>query len=99
MPKIMEEFNETTDLYQEILREAQRMEDKKLVEMIKQRLETIAPPPLVATGGCEIIMFPRRFNPPFQPLDEPKFWPRVEFAQLAAICTAYLLFIMGCALF
>ncbi len=99
MRKIREEFIETTDLYQEMLREAQKLEDKRLIEMIKQRLEYIAPPPLATTGGCEIIMFPRRFNPPRQPVRESKFWPKVEFVQLAAISSAYLLFIMGCSIF
>ncbi len=75
------------------------MEDKKLIEMIKQRLENIAPPPLAAAGEYEVIMFPRPFTPPFQPMEESRFWPRVEFAQLAAIFSAYLLFIMGCSLF
>ncbi len=97
MPKRMEEYNETTDLYQDMLREAQRMEDKKLIEMIKQRLENIAPP-LATAGECEIIMFPRRFLPSFQPVEESKFWPKVELVQLAAIFSAYALFIMGCSI-
>ncbi len=60
MPEPMEEFNETTDLYLEILMEAQRMEDKKLIHLVKQRLETMAPAPPPTRGGCKIIMFPRR---------------------------------------
>ncbi len=97
MRKLREEFNETTDLYQEMLREAQRLEDKKLIEMIKQRLEYIAPPPLATTRECEIIMFPRRFNPPFQHVEDSRFWPKVEFIQLGVIFSGYLLFIMGCS--
>ncbi len=63
MPEILEEFNETTDLYLEILLEAQKMEDKKLIELIKQRLEFIEPSPPPTTGKCKIIAFPRRFVP------------------------------------
>lgn len=60
MPEIMEGFNETNDLYQEMLMSAQRMEDKKLVRLIKQRLECIEASPTGAARKCKVIMFPRR---------------------------------------
>ncbi len=60
MPEIMEEFNETTDLYLEILVNAQRMEDKKLIRLIKQRLESVDASSSPPTRRCKIIMFPRR---------------------------------------
>ncbi len=57
---MIEEFNETTDLYLDILIEAQKLEDKKLIQLIRRRLENIEPSPPATGGGCKIIMFPRR---------------------------------------
>ena len=42
MPAHVETFCQTTDLYLEMLREAQRVEDKKLVALIRRRLKHAA---------------------------------------------------------
>ncbi len=60
MPEEMEEFNETNNLYLEILMYAQQLEDKKLIQLITQRLDSIGASPPAAERRCKIIMFPRR---------------------------------------
>ncbi len=89
------EFNETTDLYLEILQEAQRVEDKKLVKIIRKRLRQMRQPVYATPNGCEIIMFPKLFNPPYAPLKEPMFWPKQAFAHIAFILAGYLLLLTG----
>ena len=59
MPERVETFCQTTDLYLEMLREAQRVEDKKLVQLIRRRLKHMGRSPKFTSAGCEIICFPR----------------------------------------
>ena len=89
------EFSETTDLYLEILREAQRIEDKKLVRIIQRRLRQVRQPVYATSNGCQIIAFPRLFIPPFPQLKKPQFWPKLAYKQIAIIIAGYLLLLTG----
>lgn len=94
MPEPVEIFCQTTDLYLEMLREAQRVEDKKLVELLRRRLKHVAHPPTLTAGGCEIIRFPRRAYAPLPaPVEDLPFWPRFGFSQIAAFAALYFLLI------
>jgi hypothetical protein len=91
----IEEFNEMTDLYLELLRKAQEVEDKKLIELVRKRLRHTKKAPFFTVGGCEIITFPRTIGTFLPPIKTTSFWPKVEFAQMAVFITCYLLFILG----
>jgi hypothetical protein len=94
MPAHVETFCQTTDLYLEMLREAQRVEDKKLVALIRRRLKHAARPPVRTPAGCEIICFPRHvYSPMSAPIEDLPFWPRFGFGQIAAFATIYFLLI------
>ena len=94
MPKQVETFCQTTDLYLEMLREAQRVEDKKLVQLIRYRLKHAGRPPVLTSAGCEIICFPRRAYAPMpSPIEDLPFWPRFCFGQIAAFAAIYFLLI------
>ncbi|MGD9368997.1 MAG: hypothetical protein PVH87_25050 [Desulfobacteraceae bacterium] len=89
MPDKYLNFDETTDQYLQILREAQRVEDKKLVEMIRSRLKQKATRILATGSGCEIIMFPRTWAPSMLLRQERQLWPRQPVAQGLALCGSY----------
>ncbi|MGD9330459.1 MAG: hypothetical protein PVJ53_04050 [Desulfobacterales bacterium] len=94
MPERVETFCQTTDLYLEMLREAQRVEDKKLVGLIRHRLKHAGRPPVLTTTGCEIISFPRlTYSPMPVPTEDLPFWPRFGFGQIAAFGAIYFLLI------
>ena len=95
MPEHFERVYQPTDLYLEMLREAQRVEDKKLVRLIRDRLRHSAHPPVLTSGGCEIIGFPRRVCAPIvvPPIKDLPFWPRFGFGQIAAFAAIYCLLI------
>lgn len=85
-------FCQTTDLYLQMLREAQRVEDKKLIQLIRCRLKHVAHPPIQTSTGCEIISFPRHVYVavPSTIKDLP-FWPRFGFGQAAVLAAALFL--------
>ena len=94
MPERVETFCPTTDLYLEMLREAQRVEDKKLVRLIRRRLRHMGRPPKRTSAGCEIICFPRFiYSPVPAPLEDLPFWPRFGFGQIAVFAIVYGLLI------
>lgn len=94
MPQPVETFCQTTDLYLEMLREAQRVEDKKLVQLIRRRLKHAARPPILTATGCEIICFPRRVYMPMPaPVEDLPFWPRFGLGQIAVFAGIYFLLI------
>ena len=94
MPQPVETFCQTTDLYLEMLREAQRVEDKKLVQLIRRRLKHAARPPVWTAAGCEIICFPRRAYAPMPaPIEDLPFWPRFGLGQIVAFAAIYCLLI------
>ena len=89
------EFNETTDMYLEILQEAQKVEDKKLIEIIRSRLRQMHEPVYATPDGCQIILFPRLLIPSCQRLNEPRFWPKQALAHIAIILSTYLIMLTG----
>jgi len=89
----METYSETTDLYREILREAQRIEDKKLIRIIQQRLKNLGNVSCFTSSGCEIISFPGSMNIPLHPPEDRPFWPKFDHIQIVIILIAYLLLI------
>ena len=94
MPEPIETFCQTTDLYLEMLREAQRVEDKKLVRLIRRRLKHMSRPPKFTSTGCEVICFPRSiYSPMPAPIEDRPFWPRFGFGQILVFAVAYGLLI------
>ncbi|MCP3952145.1 MAG: hypothetical protein GY697_08010 [Desulfobacterales bacterium] len=86
-----ETFNETTDLYLQLLRKAQEVEDPRLVGMILDRLQQ-GPPHLMATeSGCVVIPFPMNVIRPESCTDEARFWPRGAAAQVGHLMAFYAL--------
>lgn len=90
-----EEFNETTDLYLQLLRRAQEVEDPRLVGMILERLKPEVPHLAAAGSGCVIIPFPQLNTGPEAGPDERRFWPRVAVAQVCYILAFYALVVAG----
>jgi hypothetical protein len=88
-----EGYNETTDLYLEILREAQRIADRKLIAMIQRRLKSLGHVSHFTSSGCEIIPFPNHLNISHPVTEEPRFWPRFANIQLIALLAGYLLLV------
>jgi len=93
MPVIHVEFNETTDLYLQILREAQLVEDRKLVRMVSQRLAKGHGCPEDLQEVARIIPFPTACNGVAE--DSLQLWPKFELAQLMIIVVCYILLIAG----
>lgn len=98
MGKNFSEYSETTDLYLQILREAQRIEDKRLIHLIQRRLRQLGKTAAGCTdGGCKVILFPQpcHFTPQALLSTEnmPRFWPKSTFLQLGIYIAAYLLLI------
>ena len=91
-----ETYTETKDLYLEILWQAQRVEDQRLVALIKERLRCVAgskaaavencaqiiPFPALATGSLAVEGLPLAF-------EEPSLWPRRPTFQGVSIFSAY----------
>ena len=90
-----EEFNETTDLYLQLLRKAQAVEDPRLVGMILERLKPDATDLLTTEAGCVVIPFPLAVAQPAIPRNESRFWPRIAAAQIAYILAVYVLMVIG----
>lgn len=92
-----EGYTVTKDLYLEILWQAQRVEDQKLVALIKQRLTRSAEKLSAAEAyGCgKIIPFPIAAVGPLPvgrlslPQDEPTLWPRRPALQGLTLFSAY----------
>lgn len=94
MPEKFAQYDETTDQYLQILRVAQRVEDKKLVELIRSRLKGQANRILMTSSGCEIIMFPHTWAPTLLLREERQMWPRQPAAQGLALFGSYCSFIL-----
>ena len=94
-----EEFNETTDLYLQLLRKAQEIEDPRLVGMILERLKNEQPCLLGAKSTCVVIPFPASTMKPDLLVDEYRFWPRLTSAQVGLIAALYMLLIAGHSFF
>ena len=68
-------YNDTTDLYLQILWSAQKIEDRKLIAMIKDRLTHQALPIGEESLPCEVIPFPGAYRPPLTGDSGPQLWP------------------------
>lgn len=95
MGERLEPFNQTTDLYLEMLREAQKVEDKKLILMIRRRLRNLRRSPAITGTGCEIIFFPRSVPPLASPVEDHPFWPSPCYVHILIFAALYLLLIIG----
>jgi hypothetical protein len=96
---IDESYSETKDLYLELLWQAQRVEDQKLVALIKERLRRRIDPVGAAEPCGNVIPFPAiaagtisspvlmKMTP--LPSDEPSMWPRRPGRQGAYLFSAY----------
>lgn len=92
---MLTEFNETTDLYLQLLRRAQEVEDPRLVGMILERLKQGAPPLMATDSGCVVIPFPIDAARPEARVDESRFWPQLAAAQVVVIVALYSLLVVG----
>jgi len=76
-----EKYSETTDLYLQMLRNAQQIEDKKLVKLIVKRIHQTTPAlaTYVTDSGCEITPFPLPYISRFPARSNPEFWLELKF--------------------
>jgi hypothetical protein len=99
-----QDYNDTRDQYLELLWAAQRVEDRRLTELILQRLKdtaiemTVAPAPV-----CEIIPFPCIIIHPngtemVSDITHP-LWPRQPLHHLLSILCGYFIIVIFFALF
>ncbi len=89
-----ETFNETTDLYLQLLRKAQEVEDPRLVGMILGRLKQRSPHLMDTDSDCVVIPFPMSVAQPEPHADELRFWPRVAAAQVGYHVVFYALVVV-----
>jgi len=97
MPNHSSGYNETTDIYLQILWTAQKMEDQKLVCIIKERLKAETNALLYTTEGeCQVLPFPCSFATPTPiPLREETIaWPRQPLLQTLSIFGCYCSFVL-----
>ena len=94
-----EAFNETTDLYLQLLRKAQEVEDPRLVGMILERLKLGAPYLVATDSGCVVIPFPISIPWPEPQPAESCFWPKVAVAQIGCLVAFYALLVVGHSFF
>lgn len=95
MADTLDQFNETTDIYLEILREAQKIEDRKLIMMIHSRLRDLKHASRLTAHGCEIIAFPGNFSTAMPQIQDGPFWPKFAYSQIIAILFSYILLIVS----
>jgi hypothetical protein len=94
-----EPFYQPTDLYLEMLRDAQRVEDRKLIRMIRSRLKHVRRAPILTPCGCEVIFFPRTEIPCRPPIEDLPFWPRRLVRELLVLAAGYALLIVTHTIF
>lgn len=99
MSESYEPFYQTTDIYLEMLREAQRLEDRKLIRMIRRRLKHLRQAPVLTPCGCEVIFFPRAEMPCPPTIEDLPFWPRRLLRELVVLAAGYAFLIATHALF
>lgn len=86
------DYFEATDLYLEMLYTAQKVEDKKLMAIIRRRLKEQAHKMMIPESDCEVIVFPLGMNTTLVP-DEKQLWPRNPLRHLLAVFFSYCSFI------
>ena len=95
-------YNETTDLYWQMLSEARRIEDQNLARMIRSRLKKEAAVRKLATGGDNIIAFPGSWTACLEPDKEHEFWKdqkfwsdMIQFLMFLSVGLGWFLFFMS----
>ncbi len=87
MNAIHPKYSETTDLYLQMLRQAQKVEDKKLIQIIIRRMQQNTPAlaTFVTESGCQITPFPLSCvsHAPLQ--DDSQFWFELQFWKAVGI--------------
>ena len=87
------DYFEATDLYLEMLYTAQKVEDQKLMAIIRRRLKDQAHKMMIPESGCEVIVFPLGMNTTLVMPEEKQLWPQKPFRHLMAIFISYCGFI------
>jgi hypothetical protein len=99
-----QDYSFMRDQYLELLWAAQKMEDRRLMEMVLLRLKYMAIEMTVApTPACEIIPFPGTIiqtatSPDFLEENRP-LWPRQPLRHLVSILCGYCAVVVFFALF
>jgi hypothetical protein len=95
MADIKDQYVETTDLYLEMLWQAQRVEDRKLVSLLHQRLLHLTSAQHPNPVPCRIIPFPvlRAMAP--ATVSDPAFWPVRPATSVLAYLASYCLLIFS----
>ena len=93
-------YSETRDIYLEILHNAQKVEDRKLIKLIGSRLKEFSLAEAALDQGCEIIPFPAACSiaPAASPMVTPEsntFWPRFGFRHILWFSFCYVALIVG----
>lgn len=99
-------YNETTDLYMQLLSEARKMEDKRLVKMILQRVMARHQKSEMPGGAAgKIIPLPSIPVPRVPAEPEGPFWMQEQFWQdmlpfisvlsVAMFCFVYVVYLAG----
>ena len=99
MSESYESYYQPTDLYLEMLRDAQRIEDRKLIRLIRRRLKHARQAPVLTPCGCEDIFFPRPAVPCPPPIEDLPFWPRRLMRELFVLAAGYALLIFTHTIF
>jgi len=95
MTDARDQYIETTNLYWEMLWKAQRIEDKKLVHLIRRRLLDIKNQPHPAPLACQIIPFPASVAvaAPLARKSSFSFWPKYPLTGTLSFLAAYFMII------
>ncbi len=94
MTDTKDQYIETTNLYWEMLWKAQRIEDRKLVHLIRRRLQDIKSRP--CPEPCRIIPFPVPASIVAAPLlyeSAFSFWPKYPLTGPLSFVAAYFMII------
>ena len=88
-------FSDSRDIYLELLLEAQKIEDRKLVQLIRSRLREFSQMSSPTNYGCQIIPFPgvcvATVTPPPSSLHESApFWPRFSLRHIGLFISGYV---------
>ena len=95
MTDIRDQYVETTNLYWEMLWKAQRIEDKKLVHLIRNRLAELKSQPHHSPSVCQIIPFPAPAVTPMPQGSGFSFWPQYPLTGTLSFLASYFMIILA----